>query len=107
VIQAQHDDPFGDVRNQIAQGLAVAATVGEAAARWAAVGIQKRAADAEGQAGAKNATCAADRLANSGQERQDRKLIDKGPTDWLSRASMEATVRLWRTATIYATSRRR
>ncbi len=102
MTQPQHDDPFAESRNQMVQGLAVAATVGEAAARWAAVGIQNRAAQAERQAAADEAARAAQRLANEAQDKQDRELIDKGFTDWLSRASTEETVRLWRTATVYA-----
>jgi hypothetical protein len=84
------------------QGLAVAATVGEAAARWAAVGIQNRAAQTERQTAADDASRAAQRLDTNAQEQQDRSLIDKGFTDWLSRATLEETVRLWRTATVYA-----
>jgi len=40
--QRQRDDPFGETRAQLVQALAVAATVGEAAARWAAVDVQNR-----------------------------------------------------------------
>ena len=43
--QQQHDDPFGEARAQLVQGLAVLATVSEAVARWYAVGLQRRAED--------------------------------------------------------------
>lgn len=102
MTQAQHDDPFGEVRTQAAQVLAVAATVGEAAARWYAVGLQKKTGLAEAENRTDAAERAADRLANRTQETADRNLIDQGLTDWLRSASMEETVRLWRTATIYA-----
>jgi hypothetical protein len=102
VTQAQHEDPFGEVRTQAAQALAVAATVGEAAARWYAAGLQKKAGNAETDNRIEAAERAADRLANRTEETQDQQLIDKGLTDWLKGASMKETVRLWRTATIYA-----
>jgi hypothetical protein len=101
VTQA-HEDPFAEVRSQAAQVLAVAATVGEAAARWYAVGVQNRAAATERDTAADEARRAADRLATDAQEQQDRQLINQGLTEWLSHASMEETVRLWRTATIHA-----
>lgn len=102
MTQPQHEDPFADARNQMLQGLAVAATVGEAAARWAAVGIQNRASQGERQNAAEEASRAAQRLATSTQEKHDRALIDKAFTDWLSRATLDETVRVWRTATVYA-----
>ena len=102
MTQPQHDDPFAEARNQMLQGLAVAATVGEAAARWAAVGIQNRATQTERQTAAEQASRAAQRLATTAQEKQDRALIDKAFTDWLSRATLDETVRVWRTATVYA-----
>lgn len=43
--QQQHDDPFGEARAQLVQGLSVLATVSEAVARWYAVGLQRRAED--------------------------------------------------------------
>jgi hypothetical protein len=101
VTQA-HEDPFAEVRSQAAQVLAVAATVGEAAARWYAVGVQNRAAATERDTAADETRRAADRLATDAQEQQDRQLINQGLTEWLSHASMEETVRLWRTATIHA-----
>lgn len=102
MTQPQHDDPFGEARQQILQSLAVAATVGEAAARWAAVGIQQRATNTQRQTAVDAATAAADQVAHDTQQQQDRHLIDHGLTDWLSHASMADTVRLWRTATIHA-----
>ncbi|XVU24204.1 hypothetical protein ACQPZJ_44400 [Actinoplanes sp. CA-054009] len=102
MTQPQHEDPFAEARNQLLQGFAVAATVGEAAARWAAVNIQNRAAQTERQTTAEQASRAAQRLATTTQDKQDRALIDKAFTDWLSRATLDETVRVWRTATVYA-----
>jgi hypothetical protein len=47
--QQQHDDPIGEARTQLVQGLALLATVSEAVARWYAVGLQRR-AEAQTQA---------------------------------------------------------
>jgi hypothetical protein len=47
--QQQHDDPVGEARAQLVQGLAVLGTVSEAVARWYAVGLQRR-AEAQTQA---------------------------------------------------------
>jgi len=101
-VTQPHDDPLGEARNQILQGLAVVATVGEAAARWAAVGIQNRAAAEERQDLADQAARRIQRAATDAADKKDQALIDKGLTDWLSRATMDETVRLWRTATVHA-----
>ena len=108
--QQQHDDPFGETHAQLVQALAVAATVGEAAARWAAVGLQNRAgkreqADRNEQASAA-ARAHADDLAHEAdleQDRADRQHIARAfDDDWLDRADLTETARLWRTATLQA-----
>src|SRR4051812_30737285 len=104
-VSQPHDNPFGEAHAQLLQTLAAASTVGEAAARWAAVGIQNRAARAEQEATRDQAADAAQRQAARLTEqagRRDRPLIDKGLTDWLKHASVEETMRLWRTATVHA-----
>jgi len=108
--QQQHDDPFGESRAQAVQALAVAATVSEAAARWAAVGMQRR---AEHQARAEQAAQVsaaarqhAEQLARQADLEQDRAerqyLANAFNEAWLDRATLVETARLWRAATIRA-----
>jgi hypothetical protein len=108
----QHDEPFGETRAQLLQALAVAGTVGEAAARWAAVGVQNRASQAEKDQKAQHAAARArqesDRLAEAArreQDRADRAHITLAFDDaWLADADLYETARLWRVATMHAAS---
>lgn len=105
MTQPQHDDPVGEARAQLLQGLAVLSTVGEAGARWVAVGMQKRAADAEAAAKRDEAARAAQQEADDLQEQEQRagrERIERGLTDWLEHADLADTARLWRTAAVYA-----
>ena len=71
-MSAPHDDPFGEARAQLLQGLAVVATVGEAGSRWAAVGIQQRATRAEqAERAVRQTTEQADRLDRRTRPRAD------------------------------------
>jgi hypothetical protein len=108
--QQQHDDPFGEARGRLVQALAVLATVSEAVARWAAVGMQRRAeqqAQAE-RAGAASAAAQdqAEQLARQAeleQERVDRRYVANAfDEQWLDRADLAETARLWRAATLRA-----
>ncbi|MEW2385736.1 hypothetical protein AB0873_27105 [Micromonospora sp. NPDC047707] len=102
----QHDDPIAETRQQFLQGLATMATVGEAGARWAAVGIQNKAADRERQArrdqAAGKARREADRLA--AKVRADRERMAASlDGDWLvNKATFVEAAAVWRTATIHA-----
>ena len=106
--QQQHDDPFGETRAQLVQALAVAATVGEAAARWAAVGVQNRASQREQADRAEQVSVAAraqaEKLAHEAdleQDRVERQHVARAfDDDWLNRADLAETARLWRTATL-------
>ncbi|WP_432049935.1 hypothetical protein [Verrucosispora sp. NA02020] len=101
-----HDDPVAETRQQFLQGLATMATVGEAGARWAAVGIQNKAAERERQAqrdqAATTARREADRLA--AKVRADRERMAAAlDGDWLvTRATFAEAAGVWRTATIHA-----
>src|SRR4051794_25140945 len=94
----QYDDPIGETRQQFLQGLATMSTVGEAAARWAAVGIQQRAGQAEAAAAAhREAAHLADKV------RAERKTMAAGLNgDWLTRATFIEVASVWRTATVHA-----
>lgn len=83
----QHDDPFTETRTQMLQALAVLATVSEAAARWAAVGVQNRASRAENAQRADRASALArseaDRLADAASREQARDaLCETGQPGW-------------------------
>jgi hypothetical protein len=106
----QHDDPFGEVRGQFVQALAVASTVSEAVARWAAVGIQRR---ADQQAQAERAATAsaaarqhAEHLAREAELEHDhaeRDYVARAFDDaWLDQTDLTETAKLWRAATIRA-----
>ena len=102
----QHEDPMAETRQQFLQGLATMATVGEAGARWAAVGIQNKAAqrerDAQREQAAATARREADRLA--AKVRADRERMAASlDGDWLvSKATFAEAAAVWRTATIHA-----
>ncbi|MEU1590547.1 hypothetical protein [Micromonospora sp. NPDC005710] len=104
----QHEDPMAETRQQFLQGLATMATVGEAGARWAAVGIQNKAAERERQAQGDQAASAArreaDRLAAkvSGDRKRMAASLDG---DWLvDKATFAEAAATWRTATVHASS---
>nr|WP_152332243.1 hypothetical protein [Micromonospora purpureochromogenes] len=102
----QHEDPMAETRQQFLQGLATMATVGEAGARWAAVGIQNKAADRERQAHRDQAAAAArreaDRLAAKVRVDRDR-MASSLDGDWLvNKATFAEAAAVWRTATIHA-----
>jgi hypothetical protein len=102
----QHDDPVGEARTQLMQALAVAATVGEAGARWVAVGLQQRAARVEQAERAARVTGEqAARMSGaelSDEERSVREQIDRAFTDWLDKADLADTARVWRTSAVAA-----
>ncbi|WP_406043230.1 hypothetical protein OG799_04085 [Micromonospora sp. NBC_00898] len=104
----QHEDPMAETRQQFLQGLATMATVGEAGARWAAVGIQNKAAERDRQAdrdqAAARARREADRLAAKVRADRDRMAgsLDGG---WLvHKATFAEAAAVWRTATLHASS---
>ncbi|MEV7268087.1 hypothetical protein AB0N38_31475 [Micromonospora aurantiaca] len=104
----QHEDPMAETRQQFLQGLATMATVGEAGARWAAVGIQNKAADRERQAHRDQAAAAArreaDRLAAKVRVDRDR-MASSLDGDWLlNKATFAEAAAVWRTATIHASA---
>lgn len=99
---------MAETRQQFLQGLATMATVGEAGARWAAVGIQNKAAEREREERrdqvAATARREADRLA--ARVRADRERMAASlDGDWLvNKATFAETAAVWRTATIHAGS---
>jgi hypothetical protein len=97
----QHDDPLGEARQQLLQTLAVAATVGEAGARWVAVGLQQKANNAE--RAARTATDTADRLTARSQPVDDTAIrIEQAFSQYLDQADLPETARIWRAATVAA-----
>lgn len=102
----QHDDPMSDVRQQLLQGLSVLATLGEAGARMAAVGIQQRAAEVDKAAdrdrGSRAVQRQAERLAATVKEERER-LARSMDGSWLTNKAtfMEAST-VWRTAAAHA-----
>lgn len=102
----QHDDPVIDVRHQLLQGLSVLATLGEAGARMAAVGIQQRAAETDQAADRDRAGGAAQRqaqrLAAAVKEERER-LARSLDGSWLTeKASFVEAATVWRTAAAHA-----
>ena len=97
---------MAETRQQFLQGLATMATVGEAGARWAAVGIQNKAADRERQAHRDPAAAAARREADrlAAKVRADRERMAAAlDGDWLvNKATFAEAAAVWRTATIHA-----
>lgn len=110
--QQQHDDPFGETRAQLVQGLAVLATVSEAVARWYAVGLQRRAeAQTKADRAAQVSQAAleqAEQLAREAELAEDRAerqhVAQAFDDDWLAQADLAETARLWRTANLRAAS---
>lgn len=99
---------MAETRQQFLQGLATMATVGEAGARWAAVGIQNKAAERERYARRDMAAAAARREADrlAAKVRADREWMAASVDgDWLvNKASFAEAAAVWRTATIHASS---
>jgi hypothetical protein len=108
--QQQHDDPFGEARAQLAQGMAVLATVSEAVARWYAVGLQRRAEYQAKAARASQISAAAReqaeqlaRGADLAEDQAERQHVAHAfDDDWFEQADLAATARLWRTANLRA-----
>ncbi|WP_157562852.1 hypothetical protein [Micromonospora chokoriensis] len=104
----QHEDPMAETRQQFLQGLATMATVGEAGARWAAVGIQNKAAEREREAHREQAAVGARREAGrlAAKVRADRERMAASlDGDWLvNKATFAEAAAVWRTATIHASS---
>jgi hypothetical protein len=106
----QHDDPFGEARAQLVQGLAVLATVSEAVARWYAVGLQRRAEDqtkadlaAQVSAAAREHAEQLAREAELAEDQAERQHIAQAFDDErLEQSDLSETARLWRTANLRA-----
>jgi hypothetical protein len=104
--QQQHDDPFGEARAQLVQGLAVLSTVSEAVARWYAVGLQRRAEDqakadkaAQLSAAAREQAEQLAREAGLAEDQAERQHVARAfHDDWLAQADLIETARLWRAA---------
>ncbi|WP_147427290.1 hypothetical protein [Micromonospora globbae] len=99
---------MAETRQQFLQGLATMATVGEAGARWAAVGIQNKAAERERDAQREQAAATvrreADRLAAKVRAERER-MAASLDGDWLvNKATFAEAAAVWRTATIHASS---
>ena len=95
MTQPQHDDPIAEARAHLLQGLAVLATVGEAAARWSAVSLTHRLAEDQAALAARQRW--ADEAAAARTE------IDQALGPWLRRATLPQVARAWRTAAVHAT----
>ncbi|MEU8258983.1 hypothetical protein AB0C06_32520 [Micromonospora inaquosa] len=104
----QHEDPMAETRQQFLQGLATMATVGEAGARWAAVGIQNKAAERDREAHREQAAATARREADrlAAKVRANREQMAASlDGDWLvNKATFAEAAAVWRTATIHAGS---
>jgi len=104
--QEQHLDAVAEVGQRLGQGLAVLATLGEAAARLAAEEMrrkERREEDAEQLRAARDDQQAADRLAQHAANRRaaqrDRRLIAQTlDPDWLARADLLDLATVWRAA---------
>jgi hypothetical protein len=105
-----HDNPHGEAFHTVLQALAALATVGEAAARLAAINAHNRATEAERQNAAdqlaETAHDQAEQLttrAHSAQRLADRQLMDRAfDQSWLASTDLRTTAVLWRTSAIYA-----
>jgi len=106
VGQQQHPDVVAEVGQRLGQGLAVLATLGEAAARLAAEEMRRkeqREEAAEKVRAARDKQQAADRLAQHAARRReaqrDRRLIAQTlDSDWLARADLHDLATVWRAA---------
>ncbi|WP_433392935.1 hypothetical protein [Micromonospora sp. KLBMP9576] len=104
-MQPQHDDPVDEARQKAIQFFGVVSTLSEAVARFAAVGIQRKAAEEERAAGRERAAEAAsreaDRLGDSVRADRER-LARRVDGAWLKDATLTEVTQLWRTATVHA-----
>ncbi|MFG1761450.1 hypothetical protein [Micromonospora echinofusca] len=104
-MQPQHEDPVDEARQKAMQFFGVVSTLSEAAARFAAVGIQRRAAEEERAAGRERAAEAArreaDRLGDSVRADRER-LARRVDGAWLKDATLTEVAEVWRTATVHA-----
>ncbi len=108
--QEQHPDVVAEVGQRLGQGLAVLATLGEAAARLAAEEMRRkerreeqREERAEQVRAARDKQQAADRLAQHAASRReaqrDRRLMAQTlDPDWWSRADLHDLATVWRAA---------
>jgi hypothetical protein len=102
-----HDDPMGEGLSTVMRALAVLATVGEAAARFAVTGARDRASKAAAAdhvaLAAHEQASRATQLSYAAQQHADRELMDGSFSDaWLAAADLDAAAHLWRTASVYA-----
>ncbi|MGW4501320.1 hypothetical protein ACWENR_22235 [Micromonospora sp. NPDC004336] len=105
MMPPQHDDPVDEARQKAMQFFSVVSTLSEAVARYAAVGIQRRAAEEERAAGRERAAEAASRAAArlGDSVRADReRLARRVDGSWLKDATLTEVAQLWRTATVHA-----
>ncbi|MEV4664531.1 hypothetical protein AB0J85_21605 [Micromonospora echinofusca] len=105
MMQPQHEDPVDEARQKAMQFFGVVSTLSEAVARFAAVGIQRKAAEEERAAGRERAAEAASRAAArlSDSVRADReRLARRVDGSWLKDATLTDAAQLWRTATVHA-----
>lgn len=106
--QDQHPDAVAELGQRLGQGLAVLATLGEAAARLAAEEMRRKEAreeQAEKVRAARNKQQAADRLAHHAANRRaaqhDRRLIAQTlDPDWIARADLLDLATVWRAARV-------
>ncbi|SCG15572.1 hypothetical protein GA0070610_1807 [Micromonospora echinofusca] len=105
MMHPQHDDPVDEARQKAMQFFGVVSTLSEAVARFAAVGIQRKAAEEERAAGRERAAEAAsreaDRLGDSVRADRER-LARRVDGSWLKDATLTEVAQLWRTATVHA-----
>lgn len=101
----QHEDPINESKQQLLQGLATMSTVLEAGARWAAVGIQNKAAEREQQVQQEKAADVARREAEKLQAKvndERQRMAARIDGDSLSRSTFGEAAQVWRTATVHA-----
>ena len=101
----QHEDPINESKQQLLQGLATMSTVLEAGARWAAVGIQNKAAEREKQLQQEQAADAARREAEKLQAKvheERQRMADRIDDGSLARSTFPEAAQVWRTATVHA-----
>src|SRR3954468_22718201 len=105
----QHEDPINESKQQLLQGLATMSTVLEAGVRWAAVGIQNKAAEREKQTQQEKAADVAQREAEKLQAKvrdERQRMAARIDDDSLSRSTFGEAAQGWRTATVHAGQRR-
>ncbi|MEU7802659.1 hypothetical protein AB0B10_25705 [Micromonospora arborensis] len=102
-----HEDPLDEAKRTALQSVSVLSTVGEAAARFAAVSIQQTAAKKERAAGreeaAETAAREARRLADEARVARE-KVAARYDGSWIKTATLREAAEVWRDATVYATT---